>query len=67
MWGLQRIFARKGEQMSKKQTNEKRNTPGIIVERVYIDEGKMEDVFQPINEEVTRRKIEEKLKTKITA
>jgi hypothetical protein len=61
------FIARRGEQMSKKQTNDKRNTPRIIVERVYIGEWKMEDVFQPINEEVTRRNIEEKLKAKITA
>lgn len=36
----------------------------IIVERVYVGNRKMEDVFRPINEENTRRNIEEKIRLK---
>lgn len=46
-----------------KNGNRCRNTR-IIVERVYVGNRRMEDVFKPINEENTRRNIEEKIRLK---
>jgi hypothetical protein len=63
---LQQIIS-KGELMKQEQTIKKSGNTKIIVERVYVGDKKIDEVFQTINEEVTRKNIEEKIRLKIGA